>query len=56
MAPNPFCTVSSQYLQYFMEKVSPLEWAIGAVSAIEGASNYINYIKETKKRKNEKKL
>jgi len=31
--------------------VTPLEWAIIAVSVIEGTGNYINYIKESKKRK-----
>ena len=31
--------------------VSPLEWAIIAVSAIEGTGNYINYVKESQKRK-----
>ena len=31
--------------------VSPLEWAIIAVSIIEGTGNYINYVKESKKRK-----
>ena len=31
--------------------VSPLEWAIIAVSIIEGTGNYINYVKESKMRK-----
>lgn len=31
--------------------VSTLEWAIVAVSLIEGIGNYINYVKEAKKRK-----
>lgn len=34
--------------------LSPVEWAIVAVSAIEGTGNYINYIKETKKVKESK--
>lgn len=34
-----------------LNDVSPLEWAIIAVSAIEGTGNYINYVKESKKRK-----
>ena len=34
-----------------LNDVSPLEWAIVAVSAIEGTGNYINYVKESKKRK-----
>lgn len=37
-----------------LKDVSPLEWAIIAVSAIEGGGNYINYAKEAKKRKAEK--
>ncbi|QGS68352.1 hypothetical protein CV093_06435 [Oceanobacillus sp. 143] len=32
-----------------LDEVSPLEWAIVAVSAIEGTGNYINYVKESKK-------
>ena len=28
-----------------------LEWAIVAVSTIEGIGNYINYVKESEKRK-----
>ena len=32
-----------------MSDVTPLEWAIIAVSGIEGAGNYINYLKEKKK-------
>ena len=31
--------------------VSTLEWAIVAVSGIEGIGNYINYVKESEKRK-----
>ena len=31
--------------------VSMLEWAIIAVSAIEGIGNYINYVKESQNRK-----
>lgn len=31
--------------------VNALEWAIIAVSAIEGIGNYINYVKESKRRK-----
>ena len=34
-----------------LNDVSPLEWAIVAVSAIEGTGNYINYVKESKKKK-----
>ena len=34
-----------------LNDVSTLEWAIIAVSAIEGTGNYINYVKESKKRK-----
>jgi hypothetical protein len=34
-----------------LNDVSLLEWAIIAVSAIEGTGNYINYVKESKKRK-----
>ena len=34
-----------------LKDVSMLEWAIVAVSAIEGIGNYINYVKESKKRK-----
>lgn len=34
--------------------VSPLEWAIIAVSAIEGTGNYINYLKESKKKKEDR--
>lgn len=37
-----------------MSDVSMLEWAIIAVSAIEGTGNYINYVKESKMRKEEK--
>lgn len=37
-----------------LHDVSPLEWAIVAVSAIEGTGNYINYVKEAKRRKVEK--
>jgi hypothetical protein len=36
--------------------VSPLEWAIIAVSIIEGTGNYINYVKESNKRKGEKRI
>lgn len=35
--------------------VSPLEWAIIAVSGIEGTGNYINYLKESKKKREEKR-
>ena len=31
-----------------LNDVTPLEWAIISVSAIEGIGNYINYIKEAK--------
>ncbi|MCC3359136.1 hypothetical protein [Bacillus sp. REN16] len=34
-----------------LTELSPLEWAIIGVSAIEGTGNYINYVKESKKRK-----
>ncbi len=34
--------------------VNALEWAIIAVSAIEGIGNYINYVKESKRRKKRK--
>jgi len=37
-----------------LHDVSPVEWAIIAVSAIEGTGNYINYVKESKKRKDAK--
>jgi hypothetical protein len=37
-----------------LNDVSPIEWAIIAVSAIEGTGNYINYVKESKKRKDAK--
>lgn len=33
--------------------VSTLEWAIVAVSVVEGFGNYINYVKESEKRKRE---
>lgn len=39
-----------------IDEVSPLEWAIIAVSLIEGAGNYINFVKESKKRKEAKAL
>lgn len=35
--------------------VNTLEWAIIAVSVIEGIGNYINYVKESKKAKRRKK-
>ena len=38
-----------------LNDVSPLEWAVIAVSAIEGTGNYINYVKESKKRKQARK-
>ena len=37
-----------------LNDVSPLEWAIIAVSAIEGTGNYINYAIESKKRNKKK--
>lgn len=47
-------------LHYSMERklrdVNALEWAIIAVSAIEGIGNYINYVKESKRRKEEKRI
>jgi len=38
-----------------LRDVNALEWAIIAVSAIEGTGNYINYVKESKRRKEEKR-
>jgi len=38
-----------------LRDVNALEWAIIAVSAIEGIGNYINYVKESKRRKEEKR-
>ena len=38
-----------------LRDVNALEWAIIAVSAIEGTGNYINYVKESKSRKEEKR-
>ena len=36
------------------QDVTPVEWAIIAVSAIEATGNYINYVFESKKRKDAK--
>lgn len=38
-----------------LSDVSTLEWAVIAVSLIEGIGNYINYVKEAKKRKEVKR-
>ena len=38
-----------------LRDVNALEWAIIAVSAIEGTGNYINYVKESQRRKEKKK-
>ncbi|MGN7479315.1 hypothetical protein ACTHOQ_15860 [Solibacillus silvestris] len=43
------------YRKESLHDVSPLEWAIIAVSIIEGTGNYVNYVKESKKRKETKK-
>lgn len=64
---SPICEYFSKALLYgfiasvtlFYEKdslrdVNTLEWAIIAVSIIEGTGNYINYVKESKKRKKQK--
>lgn len=34
-----------------LNDVTPLEWAIISVSAIEGIGNYINYVKEARKKR-----
>ncbi|MGE8034009.1 hypothetical protein [Lysinibacillus sp. NPDC093692] len=48
-------SVTLFYGKESLRDVNPLEWAIIAVSAIEGTGNYINYVKESKRRKEEKK-
>lgn len=42
-------SVTLFYGKESLNDVSMLEWAIVAVSAIEGIGNYINYVKEAKK-------
>ena len=44
-------SVTVFYGKESLNDVSMLEWAIVAVSLIEGIGNYINYVKESKKRK-----
>ena len=44
-------SVTVFYGKESLNDVSMLEWAIVAVSLIEGIGNYINYVKEAKKRK-----
>ncbi|MGG2104926.1 hypothetical protein [Lysinibacillus pakistanensis] len=48
-------SVTLFYGKESLRDVNALEWAIIAVSAIEGIGNYINYVKESKKRKEEKR-
>lgn len=48
-------SVTLFYGKESLRDVNPLEWAIIAVSAIEGIGNYINYVKESKRRKEEKR-
>jgi len=48
-------TITLFYGKESLRDVNPLEWAIIAVSAIEGTGNYINYVKESKRRKEEKR-
>jgi len=48
-------SVTLFYGKESLRDVNPLEWAIIAVSVIEGIGNYINYVKESKKRKEEKR-
>jgi len=48
-------SVTLFYGKESLSDVNTLEWAIIAVSAIEGIGNYINYVKESKRRKEEKK-
>lgn len=43
------------YEKESLRDVNALEWAIIAVSIIEGTGNYINYVKESKRRKKEKR-
>ena len=47
-------SVTLFYGRESLSDVSTLEWAIVAVSLIEGTGNYINYVKESKIRKEEK--
>lgn len=48
-------SITLLYGKETLRDVNPLEWAIIAVSAIEGTGNYINYVKESKRRKEEKR-
>ena len=48
-------SVTLFYGKESLRDVNPLEWAIIAVSVIEGIGNYINYVKESKRRKEEKR-
>jgi len=48
-------SVTLFYGKESLRDVNPLEWAIIAVSVIEGTGNYINYVKESKRRKEEKR-
>ncbi|WP_286924758.1 MULTISPECIES: hypothetical protein [Lysinibacillus] len=48
-------SVTLFYGKESLRDVNALEWAIIAVSAIEGIGNYINYVKESKRRKEEKR-
>jgi len=48
-------SVTLFYGKESLRDVNPLEWAIIAVSVIEGTGNYINYVKESKRRKGEKR-
>jgi len=48
-------TITLFYGKESLREVSMLEWAIIAVSAIEGTGNYINYVKESKKKKEAKR-
>lgn len=47
-------SVTLFYEKDSLRDVNTLEWAIIAVSIIEGTGNYINYVKESKKRKKRK--
>ena len=47
-------SVTLFYEKDSLRDVNTLEWAIIAVSIIEGTGNYINYVKESKKRKKQK--
>ena len=47
-------SVTLFYEKDSLRDVNTLEWAIVAVSIIEGTGNYINYVKESKKRKKQK--